>query len=207
MKRKLFTMLCVLAAGTVTACGASFQVSDSTVYITKKGTVIGAAIEDFNEEYYDEKELETYISESVDTYVASNGDGSVELDRFQTKSGEEGTEAQLYLNYASYIDYAQFNDVVLFAGTLEKALEEGYTFDHKFQKAQEGKLAGSLEAQEFLEEEGLKAIIIGEQIRVKIDGKVRYVSDSGAKLLAEDVVGVQYDREDENAQPTCIIYE
>lgn len=127
MKQKLYTTLCVLAtASMLTACGSSFKATESTVYITDKGNVVGADIEDFNEEYYDKEELETYITESVDRYVAANGDGSIEIDHFDiVSSGEKGTKAQLYLNYATYIDYAQFKEVALFAGTLQQAKEEG----------------------------------------------------------------------------------
>ncbi len=108
MKRKLYTALWICAAaGMITACGSSFKAAESTVYITDEGTVTGADIEDFSEDYYDEEELENYITESVDRYVAANGDGSVELDSFKIVSSENGqTTAQLYLNYATYIDYA-----------------------------------------------------------------------------------------------------
>ena len=64
MRRKLYAVLCMFAAaGMVTACGTSFEADESTVYITKDGNVIGADIEDFNEDYYDEEELKAYITE------------------------------------------------------------------------------------------------------------------------------------------------
>lgn len=66
MKRKLYAVLLMLAAaGTNTACGTAWKATVSTVYITDKGTVVGANIEDFNEDYYDEEELKSYITESV----------------------------------------------------------------------------------------------------------------------------------------------
>ena len=78
MRRKLYAMLLIFAAASMTtSCGTSFEADESTVYITKEGNVIGADIEDFNEEYYDEEELEAYITESIEDYVASNGDGSL----------------------------------------------------------------------------------------------------------------------------------
>ena len=52
MKRKLYAALGICAsASMITACGTSFEAAESTVYVTKQGNVIGADIEDFNEEY------------------------------------------------------------------------------------------------------------------------------------------------------------
>ena len=42
MKRKLYAALGIFAAASITtACGASFEADESTVYITKQGNVIG----------------------------------------------------------------------------------------------------------------------------------------------------------------------
>ena len=46
--------------------------------------------------------------------MASNGDGSIELEKFETESSDDGIMANLYLNYATFIDYALFNDCLLY---------------------------------------------------------------------------------------------
>lgn len=209
MRRKLYAALCMFAAaGMVTACGTSFEADESTVYITKDGNVIGADIEDFNEDYYDEEELKAYITESIESYVESNGDGSLELEKFQTASEEDGVTAQLYLNYATYIDYALFNDVTMFAGTVEQAKEEGYTFDDQsFQKVEEGSQTGSMEVQELLEDEEIKVVIIGQETVVRVDGKIQCVSDGNTEVSGKNTVRVHYDVEDTQAQPAYIFYK
>ena len=209
MKRKLYAALFIFAAaGMITACGTSFKAEKSTVYVTKQGTVIGADIEDFNEDYYDEEELKNYITESVDNYVASNGDGSVELKSFQTVSSDEnGITAQLYLNYTSYIDYALFNDITFFAGSVQQAQAEGYEFDQKFQSVEDGSLTGEAGADDFLSDEELKVVIIGEETNVKIDGTILYLSSSNAEPAGRDEAQVHYDIEDPQAQPVYIIYK
>lgn len=208
MKRKLYAaLLPVMTAGIFAACGQPFQASVSTVYITGKGGVIGADIEDFNEKYYDEKELENYITESVDSYVASNGDGSVELESFEVSSSKkEGSIAKLYLNYASYIDYAQFNDVTFYVGTVSKAKERGYDFSPAFQKVEDGKLAGNADAQDAVKE-GANVVVIGEGIQVKVDGEIRYVSDGNVELEGKDTASVSFDVDNPNAELAYIIYE
>ena len=174
----------------------------------RSGTVIGADIEDFNEDYYDEEELKNYITESVDNYVASNGDGSVELKSFQTVSSDEnGITAQLYLNYTSYIDYALFNDITFFAGSVQQAQAEGYEFDQKFQSVEDGSLTGEAGADDFLSDEELKVVIIGEETNVKIDGTILYLSSGNAEPAGRDEAQVHYDIEDPQAQPVYIIYK
>ena len=208
MKRKLYTALWICAAaGMITACGSSFKAAESTVYITDEGTVTGADIEDFSEDYYDEEELENYITESVDRYVAANGDGSVELDIFKIVSSENGqTTAQLYLNYATYIDYAQFKDVTLFAGTISQAQAENHAFDQGFVKVEDGSPAGSAAAKDFLDSEELKVVVIGEKTLVRVDGTIAYVSDGNVELTGKNTARVTYDLEDPDAQPAYIIY-
>ena len=79
MRQKLYAMLLIFAAASMTtSCGTSFEADESTVYITKEGNVIGADIEDFNEDYYDEEELKAYVTESIESYVESNGNGSLD---------------------------------------------------------------------------------------------------------------------------------
>lgn len=209
MKQKLYVSLCILAvAGMATACGTSFKATESTVYVTKKGTVISADIEDFNEDYYDGDELKNYITESVESYVASNGDGSVEIESFEIHSpGNEENTAQLYLNYADYTDYARFNEVTFFAGTVLQALAEDYGFDQDFQKTEEGNLAGSVDAQEVMDAEDYKVVVIGEETAVKVDGEIQYVSDGNVELTGKDTAKASYDVEDPDAKPAYIIYK
>lgn len=209
MNRKLYAVLLLFAAaGIITACGTAWKATVSTVYITDKGTVVGANIEDFNEDYYDEEELKSYITESVDSYVASNGDGSVELDSFQIQSvGDQGSVAQLYLNYASYIDYAQFNEVTMYAGSVTKAREQGYAFDSGFQKVENAGLAGNIDVTEITEEKELKVVIIGEGVTVKVDGTIQYVSDGNVEITGKDTAVVSYDMEDPQVKLAYIIYK
>lgn len=209
MKRKLYAALLIFAAASVTtSCGTSFEADESTVYITKEGNVIGADIEDFNEDYYDEEELKAYITESIENYVESNGDGSLELQKFQTGSEKEGgVTAQLYLDYATYIDYALFNDITMFAGTVSDAQKEGYAFDQSFLKVEEGNADGSMDVRELLEDEKTKVVIIGDETLVRIDGEIRSVSEGNAEVTGKNTVRVHYDVEDEDAQPAYILYQ
>ena len=46
------SLVCLLITGLFSACGKSLEADRDTVYIQKKGTVVGAAIADFDKDYY-----------------------------------------------------------------------------------------------------------------------------------------------------------
>ncbi len=56
-----------------------------------------------------------------------------------------------------------FNDVTLFAGTVQQAQQEGYPFDQNFLKVEEGTAADSLDVKELTEDEKMKVVIIGDE--------------------------------------------
>lgn len=209
MKRRLYLALCMLTlSGILSACGSSFKAAEDAVYVTKDGSVIGASIEDFNEDYYDEEELKDYITESVEDYVSKNGDDSVTLDSFEVEeNGEDGRQAALYLKYDSYIDYAQFNGVTMYAGTVAEAREAGYDFDGKFKKAEEGQIQGDATAEDILADEDANVVFLGQEISFQVDGKILFVSDGNVELTGKNTAKIQYDREDADAKLACLIYK
>ena len=208
MKRKLCAALCIgLAAGTAAACGKSLETNENTVYVKKDGTIIGASIEDFNEDYYDEAELEAYITESVDDYVALNGDGSVLLDRFQVEEKDGGKSAQLYLNYGTYIDYAQFNGVEMYAGQAAQAEEDGYELESTVIKVEKGETAGKADLSEALALDGAKVVILGEETTLKVDGSIFYVSDGNVEVTGKNTAKLHYDPEGEDAALAYVFYK
>ena len=140
--------------------------------------------------------------------MESNGDGSLQLQKFQTGTEKEGgVTAQLYLDYATYIDYALFNDITMFAGTVADAQKEGYAFDQGFLKVEEGSADGSMDIKELLEDEKTKVVVIGDETLVRIDGEIRSVSDGNTEVTGKNTVRVHYDVEDEDAQPAYILYQ
>jgi len=195
-------------SGTLSACGSSFKAAENAVYVTKHGSVIGASIEDFNEDYYDEEELKAYITESVEDYVSLNGDDSVTLDSFEVEEkGEDGRQAALYLKYDSYIDYAQFNGVTMYAGTIADARAAGYDLDGKFKKAEEGQVKGDAPAEDVLADEDANVVILGQEISFQVDGKILFVSDGNVELTGKNTAKLHYDIEDAGAKPACLIYK
>jgi hypothetical protein len=189
--------LVLLAAMTIlgaVGCGSEFSADKDTVYVPKKGVIRGVSVADFDKDYYDESELSEFISETVDTYVAKAGEGTVEVQDFAV----ENQKAHLYLNYASAEDYAEFNGVEFFAGTVLEARAAGYELPDDLTAVTDKDISA--------DDADNKIVIIGQQTSVRIDGTILYVSDN-ASATAGNEADVTYDLLDESAQPAYIIYK
>jgi hypothetical protein len=198
MKRQVRILALGLLAAVIilgaVSCGSEFSADKDTVYVPKKGTIKGVSVADFDKDYYDESELSDFISDTVDTYVAKAGEGTVEVQDFAV----ENQKAHLYLNYASAEDYADFNGVEFFAGTVLEARAAGYELPDDLTAVTDKDIAA--------DDADNKIVIIGQQTSVRIDGTILYVSGN-ASATAGNEADVTYDLLDETAQPAYIIYK
>lgn len=202
MKRILsISLVCLLMTGLFAGCGKSLEADRDTVYIQKKGTVIGAAISDFDKDYYDEEELKTFVDEKVQQYQDAHGKNSVKIDDF---SVEEGV-AKLYIKYGSYEDYQEFNDVTLFSGTVPQALAAGYKFDAEFTEIKDGKAGGNVDNKTVVDTD-YKVVILSEKVDVKVDGTIQYMSSEYTTLKDKDTVSIQLPEEVEDGEELSLVY-
>lgn len=197
----LVCLACLLLAGMLAGCGKPLEVERDTVYVQKKGTVVGAAVSELDKDYYDEEELKQYVESRVAEYQKEHGEKSVEIDRF---SVEEGI-AKLYIKYAGCEDYGAFNEVTLFSGTIPQALVEGFDFDADFKEIKDGKLAGDVESSAIMDMDA-KVVVLSEKVDVKVDGKVRYVSSDYAAVSGEDTVSLQVPEDAEDGSESSLVY-
>lgn len=206
MKRNCSIMLgIVLCAGLLSACGTSFTADTATIYVEKNGKVISVDVDSFEEDYYDETELQTYITEAVDAYTKDNGKGSVKLTELTTDS----EVAKLTMEYQSVEDYASFNNEELFQGTVADALAAGYDFETVFLKVENEKITERVTAKQVKASSDLKVVITDTNANIKIDGTIRYVSENVSELISEDTASVAGDNADsfETNGNTYIIYK
>ena len=187
-------LISALAVTLLTGCGAEFSADKDTVYVQKKGTVKGANVADFDKDYYDETELSDFITDTVDTYVAKAGDGTVVIQEF----GVENGVAHVYLDYAGAEDYAEFNGVEFYAGTVLDAKSDGYDIPNAF--------TAVTDKETTWDAEGNKIVIVGQQTQVQVDGTILFVSEN-ASVTGKNTADVTYDILDEEAQPAYIVYK
>ena len=189
-----YGLLGALAITLLTGCGAEFSADKDTVYVQKKGTVKGANVADLDKEYYDETELSDFITDTVDTYVSKAGNGTVTIGEFAVENGV----AHVYLDYAGAEDYAQFNGVEFFAGSVLDAKAEGYVIPDALTAVTDKETAWDVE--------GNKIVIVGQQTQVQVDGTILFVSEN-ASATGKNTADVTFDILDENAQPAYIVYK
>lgn len=202
MKRMIsISLVCVMIAGLLTACGDSLDAECNTVYVEKKGTVIGASIEKMDKDYYKEDELKEFIDEKVEAYQKDHEKDSVKVSDFSVKDGV----AELFMKYAGYEEYQEFNDVTLFAGTVPQALAAGYDFDTKFTKVKDGKASGEVESSKVTESD-YKVVVLSEKIDVKVDGTIQYISSDFTSIKADDTVSIQLPENAEDGADLSLVY-
>lgn len=195
MRKALRTGLAaVLLLAALTGCGSQFSAEKDTIYVQKKGTVKGANVAAFDKDYYDETELSEFITQTVDTYVEKSGEGTVELADF----GVDEQVAHAYLNYASAEDYAAFNGVECYAGTVLDAKADGYDIPDAFTAVTDRETTWDAEDN--------KIVIIGQQLQVQVDGTILFVSDN-ASVTGKNTADVTYDILNDDAEPAYIVYK
>ena len=187
-------MLSVLSAALLAGCGAEFSAEKDTVYVQKKGTIKGANVAVFDKDYYDETELSDFITDTVNTYVAKAGDGTVEIREFAV----EDQVAHIYLDYAGAEDYANFNGVEFFAGNILDAKADGYDIPNAFTAVTDKETTWDAEDN--------KIVIVGQQTQVQVDGTILFVSDN-VSVTGKNTADVTYDILDQEAQPAYIVYK
>lgn len=194
MKKSLKILLAVGLAACVAGCEKKdeFKPTESTIYVKSNGKVQTAVMDTFEESYYDLEELQEEVEYSIEEYCEIYGKDAVKLKSLKMK--EE--DVQLYMNYASVDDYQQYNDVLLFQGTLEEAERTGYLQEMTFTDTDGNEVK--------LPDDGdYLAVITEESLCIQTSGKIHYVSNN---------VSVQGKKkaksyEASESHPACIIYK
>lgn len=168
MKRTLG--VCLLCAGALlmTGCSNKFEPTESTLFVTSKGMVYSAVMESFEAAYYNYDELTEDVQNAVGNYCGEANPEAITVESLV----EENDMVTLMMHYETVEDYAKFNDVILFSGTLSEAVEAGYRPTNLLDaEGQPAKLD--------MEEHGaLKVVVTEENICVQTTGKIKFVSDN-----------------------------
>lgn len=170
MRKKLVygtVLLCVLY---LTGCGSDKQVKENTLYVKNNGKVVGALSEKFDKDYYKEDELSDWIKAEVDSYNKENGKKTLKLGECEI----EDDQAKVSISYASIEDYANFNQVVAFEGTIAEAQKAGYTFAGEFKSTTD---KPSITNKEIDGSKEYKVLILEESQQLVMEKKILYIND------------------------------
>lgn len=176
MKRIKGLFLTVMALGLLTGC-SRFSPEETAVSIGKDGAVTAAVIDKLDQSYYDAEELKASVESSVAEYNGEAGEDTITIDKFET--GEEG-EVELFMKYASYRDYAAFNNVDFYVGDITDGYNNGgYRFETGFYQVEKGKIVGEeIQREEIFEGSNHPMMVFSEDMAVEVPGKILYVSSN-----------------------------
>ena len=153
-------------------CG-EFLKSVNSLEIDSGGYVKAFSISEFDKEYYSGTELRKQILDSVSEYNESAKD-----ERISLKSCKVSKKmARVLLKYKSLEDYAAFNNVLAWSGTLADAVEEGYFDKDTAVMSSDGTLKTTIDELESKfggKTSSLKVLAVEEPLMIKVPGKIRY---------------------------------
>ena len=173
------TVLILTLALTLSLAGCGeFLKSVNSLEIDSGGYVKAFSISEFDKEYYSGTELRKQILDSVSEYNESAKDERISLNSCTVSK----KKARVLLKYTSLEDYASFNNVLAWSGTLTSAIENGYFDRSTAVISSDGTLKttiGELESKfggKTASRRGssLKVLIVEEPLMIKVPGKVRY---------------------------------
>ena len=171
----LAVLLCI---GMFTGCGASYKADESTVFVLKDGKIVSTDVETFDEKSYNKDGLKEYVKNAIDDYNEKYGKKSVALKSLNVSD----KKALLTISYASADDYAKFNDIELFTGSIAEALAAGYSFEGEFASVTDGK-AKACDNSAFLNDSSYNVVVIRGNTNVKVKGTIAYVSTANTRYV------------------------
>ncbi len=104
-------------------CGNS-KIETTTLNIDKNGKVRSTIVEEFGESYYDLQELSDMAAKEASAYNSEYINEKVFLE--SVTEDEESKVVTMVMSFNSTSDYSHFNQVSLFYGTVQEALDKGY---------------------------------------------------------------------------------
>ena len=188
-KRMVALSCCIGMCMLMAACGTKLDVQENTIALQRNGKILEAAVETFDQSYYKEDELNSYIQNAVDDYTAEHGKKSVSV----TESKVEEKKAYLTLQYENAETFQDFSGIECFSGSIVEAQSAGYDFEQDFYPVTDGKAdKKTVRGSSLLEDDDLKVLIVKENS----DLIVPYVSTEGTEVTSEKQVNVTQKQQD-----------
>lgn len=192
-KRMVALSCCIGMCMLMAACGTKLDVQENTIALQRNGKILEAAVETFDQSYYKEDELNSYIQNAVDDYTAEHGKKSVSV----TESKVEEKKAYLTLQYENAETFQDFSGIECFSGSIVEAQSAGYDFEQDFYPVTDGKAdKKTVRGSSLLENDDLKVLIVKENSDLIVPGKIAYVSTEGTEVTSEKQVNVTQKQQD-----------
>ena len=122
---KIFTAAFVVSIFAVSICGCGKEKNTETkLSINKEGNITSVIFDEFGKDYYDLSELQDMAADEISYYNSEYDEPKITLE--ESELSEDG-QVSLKMVYSNYIDYAHFNQVTFFYGTVAEATNKGFS--------------------------------------------------------------------------------
>ena len=157
----------------LTGCGASAD--SSSLVLNKKGVITQTIVEEWDQEQYDKKELQEQIETEIKAY-----DQKIELNSIRPKE----TKVTVKMTYQDLASYAEYNQVILFQGTVAQCQAAGYLLEGEFKTA-DGEAVDR--TQVLNAGDACTVLVFQEPLSVKLPGRILYCSNSLEIISGKEV--------------------
>ncbi len=155
---------------TLAGCGDKRE-NVTSVRIDKDGKVTNVIYEEFYKDYYDIQELSDMAASEISEYNVEYSSQKVTLEKAELV--EDDSFAKLTMTYDSASDYSHFNQVSLFYGTIEEAMDKGYEVSKSLVNSSGDRIEAS-----FIEEnKGRHIIITSDKSNIIAPYNIEYMSN------------------------------
>lgn len=194
--KKAGILTALLLVMTMCACGGQNpeKIGSTTVYIKNDGSIEATFVEDFSQPQYDMEELQTMADEEILAYNTKAGEDKVAMTFFEV----EGNVAKMQMTFTDDEAYREFNNEIVFVGTVAEALEGGY--DLNISLTNPANAEDVIGEHELLAMQDSNIIIVENAVRVRAESKILYMSTDAKYIDEYEVDG--YD----NPDFTVIVY-
>ncbi|MDD6350829.1 MAG: hypothetical protein PUG16_00315 [Lachnospiraceae bacterium] len=192
------------------------KASVSTLTIHSDGSVRLEEVVDLKGTGVSESELKQGVRSSIYSFFKGHGFGSARVRRFSHVDGKVYVETR----FRSIKLYQAYSGYSIYQGSAEAVSKKNYDFEDNFRqvstkKTKKGssaiKLDQILTSQTVLakaKKQGDKVLVLQENIRVEVDGKIRYLTDRDTSLVSDNTVDISPENKNPDADVlTCIIYK
>ncbi|MCC8104365.1 MAG: hypothetical protein LIP11_19635 [Clostridiales bacterium] len=180
--------------------------SSDAISIAADGSITEIVQETLDQSYYDVAELESMIDTEVAEYNSEHGADSIKVEEFSN----DGSMVTLRLWFSSAEDYAEFNNVEFYCGSMINAQLEGYLFDVSFYRVTDGEASGSaVSYTKVFEDMSATVVIVQAPMEVHFeDSEVTFIS-TNAEMFSADTVNASGEQEETEALvlPSSKVYE
>lgn len=162
----------------------AWEPGQTALQVQKDGTVTETVIDQLDQSYYSSAELESMVNSSVSEYNQEHGADAVTVDSLTI----ENNQVTLAMTYRTAEDYAGYNNVRFYNGSMLGAEMDGYLFYNQFRQVDKGEVTGDgLSNEEPLKHKELQVLVTDTSHAVKVPGDVVFISANGEPLGRKEV--------------------